>query len=211
MKAIAINGSPRKGWNTERLLQEALRGAADAGAETELIHLYDLKYTGCRSCFACKRRDRETNLCCFRDELQPVLGRILQADVLLIGSPIYFGDVTGQTVSFLERLAFPLLSYDDYSKPMFGGHVNACFFFTMNAPQAYYESSMKQQLVGRAALLKRLGGMVETYACCDTLQFDDYARYHAGTFSEEHKQYVRAEQFPRDLEAAYKIGARLAR
>lgn len=60
MKAIAINGSPRKGWNTEKLLKEALRGAESVGAETELVQLYDLNYTGCKSCFACKRQGAES-------------------------------------------------------------------------------------------------------------------------------------------------------
>lgn len=56
MKVIAINGSPRKNWNTHKLLNAALEGAKSMGAETEIIHLYDLNYTGCRSCFACKRK-----------------------------------------------------------------------------------------------------------------------------------------------------------
>jgi len=54
MKVIAINGSPRKKWNTATLLEKALAGAASQGAETELMHLYDLNYKGCISCFACK-------------------------------------------------------------------------------------------------------------------------------------------------------------
>lgn len=54
MKVVFINGSPRKGWNTDLLLKEALKGAESVGAETEYINLYDLKYTGCKSCFACK-------------------------------------------------------------------------------------------------------------------------------------------------------------
>lgn len=71
--------TPRRGWNTEKLLKEALRGT-----ETKLVQLYDLS---------------------------PVLEEILETDVLLLGSPIYFGDITGQMVSFIERLGFPLLSY----------------------------------------------------------------------------------------------------
>ena len=53
MKAIAINGSPRKKWNTAILLENALKGAESEGAETEIINLYDLDYKGCKSCFAC--------------------------------------------------------------------------------------------------------------------------------------------------------------
>jgi multimeric flavodoxin WrbA len=56
MKIMAINGSPRKEWNTATLLQKALEGAASQGATTELIDLYDLNYKGCISCFACKEK-----------------------------------------------------------------------------------------------------------------------------------------------------------
>ncbi len=59
MKVMAFNGSPRKTWNTATLLGQALEGAASQGAETELIHLYDLSYQGCVSCFACKRKDAQ--------------------------------------------------------------------------------------------------------------------------------------------------------
>ena len=56
MKTIILNGSPRKDWNTALLLKSAQKGAKSAGAETEYIELFDLSYTGCRSCLACKRK-----------------------------------------------------------------------------------------------------------------------------------------------------------
>ena len=58
-KVIAINGSPRKTWNTATLLEHALSGARSAGAETELIHLYDLDFKGCVSCFCLQAQGRE--------------------------------------------------------------------------------------------------------------------------------------------------------
>lgn len=57
MNVIAINGSPRKKWNTATLLEHTLEGAKSQGADTELVHLYDLDYKGCTSCFACKLKD----------------------------------------------------------------------------------------------------------------------------------------------------------
>ena len=57
MKVMAINGSPRKEWNTATLLGKALEGAESKGAESELIHLYDYTFKGCISCFACKTGD----------------------------------------------------------------------------------------------------------------------------------------------------------
>ena len=211
MKAIAINGSPRKGWNTDLLLQEALRGAADAGAETELIQLSDLTFSGCRSCFACKRAGAETGRCMWKDDLQLVLDKILSADAVFMGSPIYLGNVSGMMYCLMERLVFSLLSYDDYSKRFFQGHVNSCFFFTMNAPKIYANTGYRGMMKQYADAMKRLGGSSETYAACDTLQFEDYTRYAAGNFNEAHKRKVREEQFPKDLQAAYDIGFRLTK
>lgn len=89
MKVIGINGSPRKGWNTSTLVDEALEGARSKGAETERVDLYDLDFMGCRSCFACKRVGLEDHRCTYRDGLTPVLERVREADALVLGTPIY--------------------------------------------------------------------------------------------------------------------------
>ena len=210
MRAIAINGSPRKGWNTDLILQQALRGAADAGAETEMIQLSELTFSGCRSCFACKKAGAETGRCMWNDGLQSVFDRIFSADVVLLGSPIYLGNVSGMMYCLMERLVFSLLSYDDYSKTLFHGKINSCFFFTMNAPKVFAKTAYHGIMKQYANYMKRLGGSTEYYAACDTLQFDDYTRFAAGTFNEAHKRKVRKEQFPKDLQSAYDIGFRLS-
>ena len=110
MKTIIINASPRKNWNTAQLLKEAKKGAESGGAETEYIDLYDLTFTGCRSCLACKRKGAERNKCYWKDDLSPLIGRILAADAVIIGSPIYFGQPTASFRALWERLAFPVLS-----------------------------------------------------------------------------------------------------
>ncbi|HEX7714554.1 MAG TPA: flavodoxin family protein, partial [Bacillota bacterium] len=92
MKVIALNGSPRKNWNTATLLRRALEGAISQGAETELIHLYDLNYKGCISCLACKTRNGPSyGKCAVNDELAPVLRKVAAADAFILGSPIYVG------------------------------------------------------------------------------------------------------------------------
>ena len=87
MKAIAVNGSPRKTWNTTTLLSMALEGAKSAGVETERVHLYELRFTGCTSCFACKKKGN-TNLgvCSMKDGISDILIRISTSDVLLLGN-----------------------------------------------------------------------------------------------------------------------------
>ncbi|MBQ6599152.1 MAG: flavodoxin family protein, partial [Lentisphaeria bacterium] len=119
MKIIAVNGSPRKNWNTDTLLRNVLDGAASAGAETEMVCLYDLNFKGCRSCMACKlKKEPRPNRCIVRDDLTGVLDRVHQADAVVLGSPIYFSEVTGEMRSFFERFLFQYLNYDDYSKPL---------------------------------------------------------------------------------------------
>ena len=116
MYVMAFNGSPRKKkWNTVTLLQNVLKGANSAGAETELVQLYDLNFSGCISCFSCKKLNRkEDGVCAVKDELTPVLDRIKAADALIIGTPLYWGAESASTRAFLERLLFP------YSDRIFG-------------------------------------------------------------------------------------------
>lgn len=210
MKTIILNGSPRKNWNTAMLLKEAEKGAREAGFETEYIDLYDLQFTGCRSCMACKRKDGERCKCFWKDDLSSVIDRIFQADSLIIGSPIYLGDITSQVHALIERLHFCALSYDDYSN-YFKGKVNVGIILTMNAPKAYFEQSYLGKAKEVEQFFRALNGNVEVYAACDTLQVNDYSKFNMAGFSEDHKKEMREKQFPVDLEEAFRLGKRLAR
>lgn len=124
-KVVAINGSPRKNGNTVILLQRALEGAASTGAETTLVNLCDLNYRGCISCFSCKRKDNSLHgRCAMRDGLSPVLDQVVGSDVLFLGTPIYVNNITGAMQSFLERLVFMNLSYDNIEESYFKGRMN---------------------------------------------------------------------------------------
>jgi multimeric flavodoxin WrbA len=209
MQAIAINGSPRKNWNTGTLLQKALDGAASTGAQTELIHLYDLQYRGCSSCFACKRKDfKMAGHCIMKDDLTELLEKILKCNVLLVGSPVYFGNITGGMQCFLERLLFSNLSYNEGSSSVFEGNIASGFIFTMNMGKDQPELSLFNHYRN---LLTRLGKTSEMLLAKDTYQFDDYSKYEASRFSEPHKAQVRAEQFPIDCQNAFDMGVMLVK
>lgn len=217
MKAVFINGSPRKGWNTHKLLESAMRGAAENGYETELIHLGDIDYKGCRGCLVCKLKDSPANgLCVMRDDLRPVLERVMDADVLVIGSPVYFGDLTSDTLAFLERLRFPVLNY---KLPVNGKRPRTLpkekklgFIIDMN---------VAENIIGPLGYKKYFSGLVKTYAellgdgtcpilyACDTFQFDDYEKYDVTMFDVDAKLRQRENQFPIDLEKAYALGKSL--
>ena len=213
MKAIAINGSPRKSWNTAGLLQKALEGAQSAGAETELIHLYDLNFKGCTSCFACKRKNsKNVGHCAMKDDLTAVLEKVQTSDVLLLGSPIYFGYITAGMRAFLERLLFANLSYNEGHCSVFQGKLASGFIYTMNVPEAALPQVNYDTIIFQPHknLLQRFGGSSEFMIAADTYQFDDYSKYEASMFNEEHKAEVKAKQFPLDLQKAFDMGARLA-
>ena len=210
-KVISINGSPRKKGNTATLLQRALDGAASVGAEAEMVHLYDLQYKGCTSCFSCKRVDeKHWCKCAMKDELSPVLERIMKADAVILGSPIYFGDVTGEMRSFMERMEFMNYSYDTGASN-FKGRINVGEIFTMNVTTDMM-NQMKLNLVfdSHQFLPKALNGEWEYMTANDTLQFNDYSKYAAGVFDEKHKRKVHQEQFPIDCDKAFDMGKRLS-
>jgi multimeric flavodoxin WrbA len=207
---MAINGSPRKNKNTATLLQKALEGAAYTGAETELVHLIDLDYQGCISCFACKRKGtRFIGSCAVQDGLTPVLEKAMASDAIILGSPIYLGDVTALMRAFIERFGFMNVSYDNKKHNSFTGKINAAFFYTMNVPQS---TSLLFSYVYQfnTGVLKKLNGTVEQLVCTDTWQFDDYSKYAASNFDVEKKKKTRETVFPKDCEKAYAIGRRIS-
>lgn len=212
MNVIAVNGSPRKDWNTGTLLKSALEGAESVGARAKLVHLYDLTYKGCTSCFSCKKKGNTCDgLCATRDDLRDVLAEALESDVLLLGSPIYFGDVTGETRSFLERLLFPSASYDEFGRSTFSRQVSCGFIFTMNCPEEFVKTVHYDVLFEtHARILGILKGTTEVLTSHETWQFADYSAMNAAMFDVDAKAKRRAERFPVDRQKAFEMGVRLA-
>ena len=210
MKIIAVNGSPRKNWNTDTLLKNVLDGAASAGAETEMVYLYDLKFCGCKSCMACKlQKEPRPNRCVLRDELTPVLDKVHEADAVILGSPIYFSEVTGEMRSFFERFLFQYLNYDDYTKPL-SPRKKTALVFTMNIAEHQFEEFGYAPLFQRYEnWMKQYFGHCETLLATDTLQVKDYSRYHLGTFDAKAKQLRHEKVFPEDLRKAFELGRHL--
>ena len=211
MKVIAVNGSPRKEWNTATLLKRALDGAASKGAETKLVHLYDLDYKGCYSCFACKLKGGWSyGRCAANDGLKPLLDEILQADALVLGSPVYLVTVTGQMRSFLERLVFPYIEYNPERSSLFRGKLQTAWIVTMNVPEASLkEPGYDVTFTVLENLMKRVFGNFEWLSATDTLQFDDYSRYASSLFDPEAKKHRHDTVFPEVCKKAFELGTRL--
>ncbi|MBU3171689.1 flavodoxin family protein [Clostridium estertheticum] len=208
MKIIAINGSPRKDKNTATLLNRSLEGAASQGAETELIQLYDQIYKGCISCFACKLKDGKSyGKCAVKDDLTPILEKLADADAIILGSPIYFGAVTGEMRSFIERFMFPYLVYDPSYSSLFGKKIPTGFIYTMNVNNEQMKAvGYEQGLSFVENAMERLFGSFESLIVNDTYQFNDYSKYVVTSFDEKKKAQVREDQFPKDCKNAFNMG-----
>jgi len=211
MKIMAFNGSPRKRWNTATLLQKALDGAASQGAETELIHLYDLNYKGCISCFACKTiGGKSYGRCAVQDDLTDVFSRVEQADAIILGSPIYWGTVSGEMKSFMDRLLFQYLIYTDPPDSLFPNKMRTGFVYTMNVTEEIMKEWGYTHNFSRYEMaLTRIFGESEYMCCFDTYQFDDYSKVLATRFDPVKKKKRHEEVFPLDCQRAFDMGVRL--
>ncbi len=207
-KIVIIDGGPRRNMNTAQMLRKIAEGAlsVDADIEVKTFRLYDLNYKGCMSCMACKVKGKALNICKFKDPLSPILEEISQADGLVLGSPIYFGDVTGQMRTFLERLAFPWLSYNDYSLTA-PRRMPVVLIETMNGTPERNNSngygSMEHCIT--SAL-----GKPEHIIAYNTYQVKNYDRFELASFSEEAKRKWRDEHWEDDLRKAFEAGKRMA-
>ena len=99
MKALGVVCSPRKGGNTEILMQEALTGAKDCGAKTELLTIYNRDIKPCDGCSSCEK----TGKCHIKDDMQEIYLKLLDADAIIWGSPVYFCSATAQAKIIIDR------------------------------------------------------------------------------------------------------------
>lgn len=205
MKIIILNGSPRKNNNTAKMLKSAKEGAESNGYEVEYFDLYDLNFTGCRSCLACKLKDGRRNHCYWKDDLSPIIDKIFESDALIIGSPIYQGNLTSQIHALMERLHFVTLSYDDYHNYN-EKKINLGVVLTMNAPKETYEKYYAAKIQNDLNLLHNLNGDIKIIGAFDTLQVNDYSKYNMSSFDEKHKREVNLNQFPNELQVAFELG-----
>ncbi len=216
-KMIILNASPRKNRNTATLLKEAQRGAEAAGAEVEYIDLVSLNFKGCVSCFACKRSGNTCKgLCAYKDDLHPVLERILQADAFVMGSPIYWSYPTGMFRNVIERLLFPILRYDldeatGGASKYIEKKMNTALIYTMNNTADRYKLVHYDTILAPdQQYMQMMFGSCEVLNAYETWQFyPDYSKYDTSAIDVEAKKWSRDNQWPKDKEAAYEMGKRL--
>ena len=206
-KIIAVNAGPRKGWNTDTLINEAIKGAESKGAEVVKFDLFRLeRYTGCISCFACKKEKFKGHCMC-RDALTPVLDAIREADGLIIGSPNYLSEMTASFRALYERLIFQNLTYNKETPSCNERSIPVLLIMTSNAPDTMYEGMMKNY----QGTLSRFIGPTEVFVSGNTLQLKDYSStdWQWNIFDPEAKKKRHETVFPKECEEVFELGAKL--
>ena len=207
-KIVVVNAGPRKGWNTDTLLTEASKGAQSTGAQAERFDLFRLeKYTGCISCFGCKR-EKNKGRCICRDGLAPVLDAIREADGLILGSPNYLSELTASFRALYERLIFQSLTYQAETPCCNTRFIPVLLVMTSNAPDNSYAALLQNY----QQTLSRFVGPTEVLIAGDTLQLKDYSKtdWPWTLFDPEHKQRRHETVFPQTCARAFEMGAALA-
>ncbi len=206
-RVVVVNAGPRKGWNTDTLISEAAKGAESVGSETMRFDLFKLeRYTGCISCFGCKR-ERFKGHCICKDALTPVLDAIREADGLIIGSPNYLGNLTASFRALYERLIFQNLTYNSENPCCNQRRIPVLLIMTSNAPDTMYGN-----LIGSyQQTLNRFIGPTEVLVSGDTLQIKDYGKtdWPWTYFDPEAKRLRHETVFPQECKKAFELGASL--
>lgn len=206
-KIVVVNAGPRKGWNTDTLISEAARGAQSAGAEIERFDLFRLeKYTGCISCFGCKR-EKFKGQCICNDGLKPVLDAIRESDGLIIGSPNYLSNLTASFRALYERLIFQNLTYT-VENPCCNEHpVPVLLIMTSNAPDTMYTGLLEEY----RQTLSTFVGPAEVLVSGETLQLKDYGAtdWQWTMFDAEARKERHETVFPAECEKAFEMGKAL--
>ncbi len=203
-KIVVVNAGPRKGWNTDTIISEAARGAEEAGAQIIRFDLFRLeKYTGCISCFGCKKEANKGHCIC-KDGLTPVLDAIREADGLIIGSPNYLGEMTASFRALYERLIFQNLTYNRETPCCNDRMIPVLLVMTCNSPDTGYQTLLQNY----RGSLTRFIGPTTVFVCGNTLQLKDYSKtdWPWTMFDPEAKIKRHETVFPEECQKAHELG-----
>lgn len=114
---VGIVGSPRVGGNTERLVAETLKAAKEDGAETELVSLANREIKPCDACLSCKK----TGECRIKDDFRPIFDKMVEADGIILSSPVYFGSATPQIKALIDRAGYLSIAKNRVFENKIGG------------------------------------------------------------------------------------------
>ena len=137
----------------------------------------------------------------------PVLEKAAQADILVLGSPIFLMDISAQMKAFLERLIFPFANYEAGYKTIAPKRCNVATIYTMNVPEEMFPEAV---IANIESFIGHVFHQPDRICAFNTYQFSDYSKYVVEVFNEESKRKYRDDMFPVELESAFNLGMKMA-
>ena len=208
-KVVAINAG-RKTFNTAKVLKAALEGAKANGAQTELIHLQDYVYTGCKGCMACKmKKNTPPKMCLQKDQLNPIIEKALEADGLIVASPIYMMQPNGFFRCFSERFCYPFSRYGTKETYYPNKKQKAALIFTMGLKKEEHhivEPGIEVWKHSYQALIPN----TKCFEVMRTFHVKNYSKYELDCMNEPGRKQYNDQTWQASLDQAYKIGQELA-
>ncbi|HEY5514134.1 MAG TPA: flavodoxin family protein [Geomonas sp.] len=163
MKIVSLLGSPRSKSNSSTIANQFLKTAAELGAETRSFELNRLTYRGCQGCYACKTA---LDCCVLKDDLTEVLAAVAEADLVVMASPVYYGEITSQLKGFMDRtFSYLVPDYTTNPQPSRLGPKKLVFVLSQGHPDEAlfadifprYEGFLKWQGFSDAKLIRACG------------------------------------------------------
>jgi multimeric flavodoxin WrbA len=193
---IAFCASPRKGGNTDLLIDEAFRGARDAGASIEKVMLQKIKLGYCIGCRKCKDKGYE-GMCAVRDDMSPLYQKIIDSDAVIIGFPIYTGRECAQLSTFMDR-------WDCFERFKFGATLQPGRVAMIIGTWGYAYDDTYDHIIENIMVILKLH-KVETVEALSACGFEGILH----GLDEKRKGVIA--KLPRELKKAYAAGVALAR
>lgn len=217
-KVLAINAA-RKTNNTASLLKKALEGAESVGAKTELIHLHDYEFLGCRGCMSCKKlKNCPPKVCLQKDSLTPILEKVVyDCDAFIVGGPIYMWQPGGIFRSFSERLLYPYFIYRanpgvNYY-PRKNGEQKCGLIFTMGAPKEMIDDFTRNKHGDSMQVWQNMYGAiignVDALRIYMTYHVKNFEGYELDCLNEPARKEYHEKNWGNDLQAAFEMGKKL--
>ena len=204
MKVYALNASPRKGWNSDEMLDSLIQGVRDSAdyIDVEKVNIYDMDYKGCRSCFACQLKATENGHCLFHDGAYDLIRGIKSGDGLVFAAPVYYFDVPSQMRAILERIFYP--GNADHEIPVTA-------IYTMNQRQKVMDQYFKRHLDDIAFFFRnQFHTEPDQLYIHNTLHWKKPEKYLFPLDQYEDKAQYHESQYPVDLQSCYDAGVRFA-
>jgi multimeric flavodoxin WrbA len=156
MKVLCVQGSPRKKGNSATIARRFLKAAAERGAMIETYILNELDFRPCQACYACKTKLEH---CALEDDLTQVLEAMGDCDLVVVATPVYFGDISAQTKAFIDRtFSFAKPDFHDRPDPVrLAPGKKMLWIITQESPEEQYGD-----------IFLRYGGIFKTFAGFDT-------------------------------------------